>query len=182
MNPMPLLDLIAKHESENAAARQGVSSGYDVVVEQASRAYPPAKPITTMTVSEVLNWQREAIAETKQVYGSGYSAAGRYQVIRKTLQSLGASGKVLFDKETQDAIGTVLLYRRGWGMWIEGKLSTNAFADNLSKEWASLPYHTGRSYYDKDAHGNRSLVSREEVLQVLNTIRNQHISGGSREL
>ena len=137
MNPVPLLDLIAKHESENAAARQGVSSSYDVVVEQASRVYPPVKPITTMTISEVLNWQRKAIAETKKVYGSSYSAAGRYQVIRKTLQSLGIGGKILFDKETQDNIGTMLLCRRGWDMWIEHKLSTAAFADNLSKEWAS---------------------------------------------
>ena len=32
MNPMPLLDLIAKHESESSAAKQNVSSGYDVVV------------------------------------------------------------------------------------------------------------------------------------------------------
>ena len=104
MNPMPLLDLIAKHESESAAAKQGVSSGYAVVVWQAFKMYSPAKPITTMTVSEVLNWQQEAVAKTKQVYGSGYSAAGRYQVIRKTLQSLGVNGNTLFDKETQDVL------------------------------------------------------------------------------
>lgn len=173
MNPMPLLDLIAKHESESAAAMQGVSSGYDVIVKQAFKVYPPTRPITTMTVSEVLNWQREAIAETKQAYKNGYSAAGRYQVIRKTLQSLSVNGNAFFDKETQDVIGVMLLYRRGWGKWVTGELSTSAFADNLSKEWASLPYRTGRSYYDKDAHGNRSLVSREKVLQVLNKIRNQ---------
>lgn len=173
MNPMPLLDLIAKHESESAAAKQGVSSGYDVVVWQAFKVYPPVKPITTMTVSAVLNWQREVIAETKQVYGSGYSAVGRYQVVRKTLQSLSINNNAVFDKETQDVIGVMLLYRRGWDKWITGKLSTAAFADNLSKEWASLPYHTDRSYYDKDVHGNRSLVSREEVVQVLNNIRNQ---------
>lgn len=173
MNPMPLLNLIAKHESESAAARQGVNSGYAVVVGQAFKVYPPAKSITTMTVSEVLSWQKEAINKTKQAHGSGYSAAGRYQVIRKTLQSLSVNNNALFDKETQDVIGIMLLYRRGWDKWVEGKLSTAAFADNLSREWASLPYHTDRSYYDKDVHGNRSLVSREEVMQVLNKIRSQ---------
>lgn len=167
MNPIPLLDLIARHESESSAAKQNVSSGYDVVVGQAFKMYPPVKPITTMTVSEVLSWQKEAIRK------SGYSAAGRYQVIRKTLQSLGVNSNALFDKETQDVIGIMLLYQRGWDKWVTGELSTTAFADNLSKEWASLPYRTGRSYYDKDAHGNRSLVSREKVLQVLNKIRNQ---------
>lgn len=171
MNPMPLLDLIARHESESAAAKQGVSSGYDVVVWQASKIYPPVKPITTMTVFEVLNWQKEAITKTKQLYGNGYSAAGRYQVIRKTLQSLDVNSDALFDKETQDVIGVMLLYRRGWDKWVKGELSTEVFADNLSKEWASLPYHTDRSYYDKDVHGNRSLVSRKEVIQVLNKIR-----------
>lgn len=171
MNPMPLLDLIAKHESESAVAEQGVSSSYDVVVWQAFKVYPPAKPITTMTVSAILNWQRGVIAETKQVYGSGYSAVGRYQVIKKTLQNLGVNNNAVFDKETQDVIGVMLLRRRGWDKWVEGKLSTAAFADNLSKEWASLPYHTDRSYYDKDVHGNRSLVLREEVMQVLNKIR-----------
>lgn len=172
MNPMPLLDLIAKHESESAAVNQGVSSGYGVVVQQAFKAYPPPRLITTMTVSEILGWQQEAIAKTKQAYGNGYSAAGRYQVIRKTLQSLSVNGNALFDKETQDVIGVMLLSRRGWDKWVTGELSTSAFADNLSKEWASLPYNTDRSYYDKDAHGNRSLVSRKEVIQVLNKIRN----------
>lgn len=172
MNPMPLLDLIAKHESESAAASQGVSSGYDVVVQQAFKAYPPLRLITTMTVSEILGWQQEAIAKTKQAQGNGYSATGRYQVIRKTLQSLSVNGNALFDKETQDVIGVMLLSRRGWDKWVTGELSTSAFADNLSKEWASLPYNTDRSYYDKDVHGNRSLVSRKEVIQVLNKIRN----------
>ncbi len=176
MNPIPLLDLIAKHESESSAAKQNVSSGYDVVVGQAFKVYPPIKPITTMTVSEVLSWQKEAIRK------SGYSAAGRYQVIRKTLQNLRVSANALFDKETQDVIGVMLLYGRGWGKWVKGDLATAMFADNLSKEWASLPFNTGRSYYAGDAHGNRSLVSREEVIQVLNKIRNQHTLGGSREL
>lgn len=175
MNPMPLLDLIAKHESESASAGQGTNSDYDVVVEQAFKVYPPAKPITTMTVSEVLSWQREAIAKTKQAYGSGYSAAGRYQVIRKTLQSLNINDNALFDKETQDAIGVMLLCQRGWNKWVEGKLSTSAFADNLSKEWASLPFNTGYSYYAGDKHGNRSLVSRQEVVQVLTKISKRQV-------
>ena len=164
MNPMPLLDLIAKHESESSAAKQNVSSGYDVVVGQAFKVYPPVKPITTMTVSEVLSWQKEAIRK------SGYSAAGKYQVIRKTLQSLGVNSNALFDKETQDVIGIMLLSRRGWDKWVTGELSTTAFADNLSKEWASLPFNTGYSYYAGDKHGNRSLVSRQEVVRVLTKI------------
>jgi hypothetical protein len=177
-DPRPLLDLIARHESESAAAAQGVASGYDVVVWQAFRVYPPPKPLTALTVAEVLAWQAEAIRRYRQKMQSrtGYSAAGRYQIIRATLQSLiDSDWKMtdLFSAETQDLLALNLLRRRGWDRWLSGRLTggDDAFADALSMEWASLPYKTGRSYYDKDVHGNRSLVARNEVLAVLQRIK-----------
>lgn len=178
LNPKPLLDLIARHESESAAASQGVSSGYDVVVHQAFKVYPPAKPITSMTIDEVLGWQSEAIRryQTRFMSRQGYSAVGRYQIIRSTLLGLlDPDWKMsdLFDVETQDLLAMQLLRRRGWSKWASGRSveADNAFADELSREWASLPYRTGRSYYAGDEHGNASLVSREEVLSVLLAIR-----------
>jgi hypothetical protein len=177
-DPRPLLDLIARHESESAALAQDAASGYDVVVWQAFGVYPPPKPLTSMTVSEVLAWQAEAIRRYRQKMQSrtGYSAVGRYQIVRATLQSLIDSDWKMtdrFDAETQDLLALNLLRRRGWDPWLAGRLrgGDDAFADALSMEWASLPYHTGRSYYHKDGHGNRSLVAREEVLAVLQTIR-----------
>jgi hypothetical protein len=175
-DPRPLLDLIARHESESAAAAQGVASGYDVVVWQAFRVCPPPKPLTALTVAEVLEWQVEAIRRYRQRMQSrtGYSAAGRYQIIRSTLQSLiDSDWKLtdLFDAETQDLLALSLLRRRGWDRWIAGRLSDAQFADALSMEWASLPFRTGRSYYAGDLHGNRSLVARAEVLAVLQRIK-----------
>jgi hypothetical protein len=177
-NAKPLLDLIAKHESESSAALQGVASGYDVVVRQAFNIYPPPKPLTSMTVAEVIEWQSEAIRRYRQkmLTRTGYSAAGRYQIVRATLQSLiDSDWKMtdLFNEETQDLLGLQLLRRRGWDRWLAGRIpgGDKTFADALSMEWASLPYNTGRSYYHKDGHGNRALVSREEVLQVLKGIR-----------
>ena len=186
MNPKPLLDLIAKHESESAAQDQGVGSGYDVVVWQAFRVHRPIKPLTSMTIAEVLDWQHEAIRKYRQKFltKTGYSAAGRYQIIRRTLQGLMDSDwkmADLFNEENQDLLALQLLRVRGWDSWVAGRLPSERFADRLSMEWASLPYKTGRSYYDKDVHGNKALVSREEVLRVLAQIRNQNISGGSRE-
>jgi len=175
-DPRPLLDLIARHESESAAEAQGVASGYDVVVWQAFRVHPPPKALTSMTVVEVLEWQTDAIRRYRQklLAKTGYSAAGRYQIVRATLQSLIDSDwkmSDLFSAETQDLLALNLLQRRGWDRWLAGRLTDAAFADALSMEWASLPYRTNRSYYDSDGHGNRALVSRDEVLRVLKGIR-----------
>lgn len=178
LNPKPLLDLIARHESESSAASQGVSSGYDVVVRQAFKIHPPTKPITSMTVGEVLEWQSEAIRlyQTKFASRNGYSAVGRYQIIRSTLLGLlDPDWKMsdAFDEETQDLLAMQLLRRRGWSKWASAKSveADGVFADSLSREWASLPYNNGKSYYAGDGHGNASLVSREEVLRVLRDIR-----------
>lgn len=178
LNPKPLLDLIARHESESSAASQGVSSGYDVVVRQAFKVHPPAKPITSMTIGEVLEWQSEAIRIYQIRFASrnGYSAVGRYQIIRSTLLGLlDPDWKMSdqFDSETQDLLAMQLLRRRGWSKWVSAKSveADGAFADSLSREWASLPYNNCKSYYAGDGHGNASLVSREEVLRVLRDIR-----------
>ena len=177
MQAKPILDLIARHESESAAKAQGVASGYDVVVWQAFKIYPPPRPLTSMTVAEVLDWQAEAIRRYRQRFlsKSGYSAAGRYQIVRATLQSIiDDDWKMadLFDPSTQDLCAMVLLRRRcAYDAWLGGRRTHEQFADALSMVWASLPYRTGRSYYDGDKHGNRALVSREEVLRVLRGVR-----------
>lgn len=173
----PLLDLIALHESESSARAQGVPTGYDVVANQAFKLLKPQCHITTMNVAEVLSWQRQVIhiAIVKGMK-TGYSAAGRYQIIKKTLEVLvyGASAislSDLFDREHQDFLALTLLKWRGLNQWIRKEISVDSFADNLSKEWASLPYRTGTSYYAGDKHGNKSLVSREQVFSVLSTVR-----------
>ena len=176
MNVKPLLDLIAEHESESSAAKQRAKSGYDVVVNQAFKWTPPGKPITTMTINEVLDWQLNAIKvyKAKTHARTGYSAVGRYQIVYRTLKDLieAADLERIFNEETQDELAYTLLRRRGLASWIAGKMSDDRFADALSQEWASLPFNTGYSYYAEDGHGNKSFVTRDEVIKVLNDVRN----------
>lgn len=161
-----LLDLIGKHEAPG---------GYDQVYG-GSKIQPP-KPITSMTVGEVLAWQDRSVAA-----GSKSSAAGRYQFLRKTLRSLVREGAVSmgdrFDKATQDRLATRLMERRGLGNYLAGKISETEFAQSLSKEWASLPAATkdkkgraanGQSYYAGDGL-NRALTNLGSVISAIRGI------------
>ncbi|QXP44084.1 muramidase [Stappia phage SI01] len=125
------------------------------------------KNLLLCTIDEVLEFQRRWTN-----FGGLSSAAGRYQIIRKTLVSLvrdlDLTGKEKFDRVMQDRLGYELLLRRGYEKWLGGKLGDKAFANALAKEWASLPVATrmknyrgvvinpGTSYYAGDglnSHG-----------------------------
>jgi len=129
----------------------------------------PHKPITEMTVNEVLDWQRRSVNA-----GSISSAAGGPQFIRKTLaglkENLGMSGNEKFTPELQSQLAFHLMERRGYSKWQDGNLSAERFANNLAHEWASLPLvsgpNKGRSAY-REIAGNRALT---DVDGFLNTI------------
>lgn len=139
------------------------SRGYEDYY-RGSRLAPP-KPVTTMTVNEVIAWQNESVRA-----GSKSSAVGGYQFIRGTLKGLvsetGLTGEELFDASLQDRLGTQLLKRRGFDAWQSGKLSDDAFMDNLANEWAALPTRNGRSRYAGDGL-NAAGRSRQQVAQAL---------------
>lgn len=149
MNVKPLLDFIARYESRG---------DYGIVFGGARPK--PSKPVDRMTVSEVLQWQDEAVAA-----GSRSSAAGRYQIIRKTLRGLVAemhlAGGEMFDAAMQDRMAVILLERRGLRDFAAGKISLETFGNLVAMEWASMPVLTairgakanlqpGQSYYAGD--------------------------------
>lgn len=158
MNLRPLLTLIGSVEAPR---------GYDQVF--AGSKLPPPHPITGMSIRSLREWQDASVKA-----GSVSSAAGRYQIIRKTVDSLLEQGVVKpydkFDEPTQDRMAVALLKRRGLDDWAKGRISDGAFANNLAREWASLPMPNGASYYAKDGL-NKALVSRERVLRALETVR-----------
>lgn len=162
----PLLDLIG-----NAEAPQGYAQVY------AGSKIAPPRPITQMTVGQVMAWQQKS-----KDAGSASTAAGRYQIILPTLESLVSDGTLsigdTFGPATQDRAARALLDRRGLGAYRQGNLSLASFAQNLSQEWASLPAFTrdaqgrkaqGQSYYAGDGL-NRALVSQTAVQSALTQV------------
>lgn len=88
-----------------------------------------ARDLVNMTINEVLEMQRDMLRHPSNKKNS--SAAGAYQIVGKTLQSLvdelGLTGNELYDPQMQDRLADQLLRRRR-GQGIEG----------LRQEWQGL--------------------------------------------
>ena len=156
-----LLDYIGDHEAPR---------GYDDFYRRAKR---PPRPLTSMTVDEVLDWQVWANPP-----GPGTAAAGRYQIIRPTLewlkQVMGLTGRETFSKNLQDRMGLRLLQRRGYDDYMAGRITPADFGNALAKEWASMPVvygpKKGMSYYAGDGV-NQSLTRADEFLNLIKNIK-----------
>ena len=137
------------------------------------------KPLTSMTIAEVLaaqpGWTRQFRS----------SAAGRYQFMRNTLRDLVDDLKLdvnqKFDADLQDRLAYVLLRRRGYDAYINGRIDYIEFAKRLAQEWASLPVlrdtmgalrlvRRGETYYSGDGR-NKSLVDPEKYEFVISAAK-----------
>jgi hypothetical protein len=175
-----LLDFIAGLETN----RQGLAAYETIIGYRNEKPGTLPKPITAMTLEELLAEQKRWVRNLKAPSG----AAGRYQIIRPTLLSLiaelGIPLSATFTPELQDRFGLALLQRRGWYQFAAHTLSLRDFGNRLAREWASLPVlsrqqgahrtvERGESYYAGDGinasltkAGNAEVVLAE-VLNVL---------------
>jgi hypothetical protein len=159
-----LLDFIGQVEAPG---------GYGVIYR--NRQGTLARPLTEMTLGEVL------AAQPGWTTAHGSPAAGRYQVITRTLagiaEELGLDHALPFDADLQDRIGLALLRRRGFDSFVSGVLPLPDFALALAKEWAAFPVlsplrgahrllEVGETYYAGDKR-NRALVAPATFLAVL---------------
>ena len=148
--------------------------GYNQVWGGIRSADLPPKPLTTMTVREVLAWQDRIDPRYRS------EAAGQYQILEDTLRGLYAEAGLtldsLFDEAGQDALATQLLRRRGLKRYLAGEITAEVFANNLAHEWASLPLvsgpKVGRSVYSGDGL-NKSLVSVNDFLAAVRAVKNE---------
>jgi len=154
-----LLELIKKGES---------GGNYNIVNNGKAGSSKIIDDLTSMTVNEVLRQQSQG----------NFFAAGAYQVIPKTLAGLLAnkviSGNDIFNKETQDKIGTYLAQRRIAGAGDD----PIAQQLELAKEWAALPVPAGmalkngnistgsESFYSGIA-GNKASISSASMQAAL---------------
>lgn len=159
-----LLDFIRSYEAPR---------GYDSVF--GNKMARMAKPITSMTVNEVI---ADGPRRTREF---GSSAAGGLQFMTATLKGLrdegSVSGSERMTPDLQDRLGYVLLKRRGYAKFMSGALSLTAFGNQIAMEWASFPVlsaingkRRGQSYYAGDGL-NHVLVGPEPVERVLNAMR-----------
>ncbi len=166
-----LLDFIAQFESAgNYNARFAAAGNQD-------------PRFTEMTLRDVLRWQGDFVRK-----GSPSSAVGRYQIIRKTLETL-IDGLTLdppavrFDEHIQDRMATRLLEARGLKKYLAGELSPEGFANSVSREWAALPIvtndfpdHQGRagrrgfSFY-AGVGNNKAHAGIESYLRAVRAVR-----------
>lgn len=129
-----------------------------------------------MTIGEVLDWQRK----------NKEKAVGAYQFKPDTLKDAinsteGISLDSKFDSSTQDALSNYLFDRRGRQDYINGNIDSIEYANNLAKEFASLPVVTdmvtgsgkkvkrGETYYS--GTNNKSLIDAEEYENIIKNIK-----------
>lgn len=160
----------------------GESVDYNTVYS--GSAIEPPKPITEMTVEEVRAWQDRSVAA-----GADSSAAGRFQIIRSTMDELIEQGVLspddVFNEETQNRAYEALLERRGFSRFRNAMQNASSdaqrrqiaqrFQMNLAREFASVPVPydvprrgvtRGQSYYQGVAN-NRAAHSADSFLNIL---------------
>lgn len=145
-------------------ARVEGPNGYDEITRTTSLR--PPQPLSQLTISEVLQFQRKVRAS-----GAASSAMGRYQFTYRTLShmvdSLEIDPALRFDNITQDALARIEMRRCGF---YEPIASDTQVANCLAAIWAALPVvsgpNAGLSRYHGIA-GNRALVGKAEFLASL---------------
>ena len=111
-------------------------------------------------------------------------AVGRYQFIPSTLRFAVNSSSVSwsdnFTPEVQDRLmAALVLYKRPVIIsYLQGSHNdVEAAVDALAREWACVEYRYGRGYYDGYG-GNRASLTRQEVIAVLQSIKDSWQPGG----
>lgn len=165
----PLLNVIGRAEAPR---------GYDQIWGGINLADYPPKPLTQMTIGQVLDWQDSIDSR----YNS--EASGRYQFIEDTLRRIyrkaGLTRNDLFNAANQDRLAIVLINEKGLSRYRAGRMTPKQFGDKLARVWAGLPVHStqrghkrtvqrGQSYYAGDSL-NRATISPEAVEAAIRRI------------
>lgn len=143
--------------------------GYNQVFSGIPQSNLPPRPITEMTVDQVLAWQ-DAVVRA----GANSSAAGRFQIIRGTLRHLkdrmGLRGDEVFSQQMQNRMAVELMREQGLEEFVAGRMSARRFGQNIAGVWAALPQLSGAgrgASVFQNFNGNKALTSARKFEQVL---------------
>jgi murein DD-endopeptidase MepM/ murein hydrolase activator NlpD len=155
----PMLDLISSGEG-----------GYESVNPSLRRPQ-----ILDMNLNQLLEFKRVS----KQRDG-GSAALGRYQFINPQLayQLAGLDPSEKFTPANQDKMAVAYLEKKRRGKeWIQGKITTREYIEDLAREWGAF-----RSYSGYVLPGNSGKIGPEKIEAALNKVKKggyspQEISG-----
>jgi len=166
-----LLEQIAEGEgtSKAKALENGYKSEYDVTLGYGAYVDDKQVPISSMTLTQLMQLQRKMLRNKKNRLNS--SAVGKYQITRTTLKDLmrrmNLKGSEKFTPELQDKMAIELLKRRGLDKFVSGKISLKDFHNRISKEWASIARHGST----KGSYRQHVGTSSEKLASLLRAVR-----------
>lgn len=173
----PLIDEIAEGEgtSHERAREEGFDYGYDVPFGYGRFLMPP-KPLSSMTLAEVREFQTAQINATKgHITGTKYgtSAVGRFQIMRKTLDGLRrilkAGDDQVFSPQFQDRCAVELLGDCGLDQWLYGEINDEVFQTRLAHIWRSIENPQG--YYNSMDFEQPVGTTTGEIMAAFHEIR-----------
>jgi hypothetical protein len=127
---------------------------------------------------QILDMTLDELYRDMRVRGnrSGSSASGRYQYIRRTLQSVADSmglntATTKFTPEVQDQVAIHhLRANHGLDRWLAGRMSNEDFLNRLAGTWAGIPNTSGRSTY-AGVLDNRAGIGANTAIAALDAIQ-----------
>ena len=160
----PLSDLIAEGESLTVGDYNAANNGWAMDLGKHGLSNYFGRDCSDVTIGEVMLAQ-----DQRRLH-----AVGRYQIIGTTMRAAvrwaSLSGADLFTPENQDKLFLALIKHKRPGVWsyISGNGSAHHAANDLAREWSSMPAPWGGSYY---SGGDRAHVSRARVLSTLEQVK-----------
>lgn len=148
-----------------------------------AKGVPLGTDVSKMKLKDV-----RALQDKMLKAGSASSAVGGYQFIKKTLIATMSAMKLTGDEYwtpgLQDQMAVHLMNGRGLQSYLAGKITAVEFANNLAKEWASLPVVSrikgatrtvspGETYYAGDGL-NKAHHDPKVILKLVEALSDAH--------
>jgi len=164
----PLTELVGMAEADPVGGWNAANNGYPLDLGKDGFIKVFGRPTSEVTVGEILLAQAQ-----RRIH-----AVGRYQIIGITLKGLVAarciSGSQLFTEKVQNDAFICLIKKNRPAVWryISTGQGIVPAANAMSREWASMPYSHGRSYY---GGADKAHATRAELFDALEAVRANYL-------